>query len=220
MIISTAHKNLSKMIKMILTMFGFHRKVIQIWLHDMFNVVESIEHGSLESGTNIFKTKRQFSISKSTPRTDERSFLLIFWENFNLIVSGETIHKGKNFTTGTIINDLVDKSGRVIVLRTCLIKIPIINTNLDSTSFLSNGHGIGNPFHQRYRINKTNFQQFLYLCLDCRSFLWMNWLESLSNRLSSRVGLNFVNHNTGFDSRHFFLRPRKNIIELFKEGGV
>ena len=73
MIISAAHKNLSKMIKMILMMSRFHRKVVQIWLHDMFDVMESIEHGPLEIGTIIFKTKRQFSISKSAPSTNEGS---------------------------------------------------------------------------------------------------------------------------------------------------
>ena len=109
------------MIKMILMTFQFLRKIIQIWLHDMFDIMESIGHGLLESGTRSFKTKRKFATSEGAPRTDEGNFMLVFWKNFNLIVSREVVHKGKNFTTGTIINYLVDEGGWIVVLGTISI---------------------------------------------------------------------------------------------------
>ena len=140
----------------------------------MFDIMESIGHSPLKSGTKIFKAKRKFVISKSSPRADESHFTLIFQENFNLIVSEEAIHERKKFTSGTIIYDLVNKWCRVIVLRTCLVNIPIIDTNPNNTLFLGNRNGIGTPFGQRYQINKMSIQQFIYFYLDSYSFSWMN----------------------------------------------
>lgn len=126
----------------------------------------------------------------------------------------------KNFTSGTIIDNLVDKWCRVVVLRIGFVKTPIIDTNPDSPLFLCNGNKIENPFSQRDWINKTNIQQFLYFYLDSRRFPWMNRPESLSHKVSTEVGFYFVGNNTGVNTRHFFIRPSENIMKLFKNGGV
>ena len=146
--------------------------------------------------------------------------MLISWEDFNLIISRETIHEQKNFKSGAIIDNLVNKGCRVVVLRTCLIKIPIIDTNPDGPLFLCNGNRIGNPFSQRDWINETIVQQFLYFCVDSRNFLWINRSEVLSHRTSAAVGFDFMGNNMGVNTRNLFVRPSENIAKFFKKGSV
>jgi hypothetical protein len=64
---ATSKKNGSKMCQMVLTMKRMGRKIIEVGIHDMFNVMESIRHGPLESSPNIFKAKRKFAVSKGSP---------------------------------------------------------------------------------------------------------------------------------------------------------
>jgi len=50
---------------------------VQIRLNDVFNIMKSIQHRSLEGSTNIFETEREIFIRKRPPWTNERSFVLI-----------------------------------------------------------------------------------------------------------------------------------------------
>ena len=88
-----------------------------------------------------------------------------------MIVTEKTIHKGEHFTAGTIINNLINGQGRIIVLRTSLIQILIIDTYMDGTLFLGNGRDVRNPFGQRYRINKIILEEFSTFALIVASFL-------------------------------------------------
>ena len=126
----------------------------------------------------------------------------------------------KKFTSSAIIDNLVNKGCRVVVLRTSLVKNPIINTNPDGPLFLCNRNKIGNPFSQWDWINETSIQQFLYFCLDSRNFLWMNRSKSLSYRTSIGVGFDFMDNNMGVNTRRFFVRSSENIGKFFKKGGV
>ena len=83
----------------------------------MMNAMESIGHRSLESGPGILQSKRYFLVCEGTPRTVKIRLVLINWENVNLIISRNTVHKGKNITPGTVVNDLIDEGSRIIILR-------------------------------------------------------------------------------------------------------
>ena len=71
-----------------------------------------------------------------TPRTDKGSLMLISRENFNLIITRKTVHEGKNLTPDIVINDLIDKGSRIIILRKSSINITIINADAYSSLFI------------------------------------------------------------------------------------
>ena len=56
--------------------------------------METIRHGPLKSGAGVFKAEWHDPVSKIPPRTDECSFKLVGRTDNDLVVSGETIHKG------------------------------------------------------------------------------------------------------------------------------
>lgn len=62
--------------------------------------------------------------------------MLVYQENVDMIIAREAIHKGKYLTTGTIINNLVNQRGEIIVLRTSTIYVPIINVHTNYLLFL------------------------------------------------------------------------------------
>ena len=75
-----------------------------------------------------------------------------------MIVAREAIHKGEDFSSSTIIDNLVDEWCGVIVLGTSAIDIPIINAYSDSALFLIDKYYIGDPIHEGDGVNKTSFQ--------------------------------------------------------------
>ena len=56
--------------------------------------METIRHGPLKSGADVFKAEWHDLVSKGSPRMDERSFKLVSRTDNDLVVSGETIHEG------------------------------------------------------------------------------------------------------------------------------
>ena len=50
----TSKKNISHMIEMKVPLLGMSRKVIEIGLHNMFDIMKNIRHGVLKCSTHIF----------------------------------------------------------------------------------------------------------------------------------------------------------------------
>ena len=98
----------------------------------MIDIVECIRHCQLKSCVKIFQTKWEFAISKSSPWEYICDFILISREYVYLIVARKSIHEGKNFIFGTIINNLVDRQSWIIVVGTSFINISVINTYLNN----------------------------------------------------------------------------------------
>jgi len=71
--------------------------------------------------------------------------VLVRGNNVDMIISRVTIHQGEDFSSGTVIDDLVDKVGRKVVFRTNFFNVPIINTHADGALFLVNWNKIRNP---------------------------------------------------------------------------
>jgi hypothetical protein len=112
--------------------------------------MESIRHSTLKSCANILETKREFLIGKSTPRTNKRGLMLILGNNVDLIIPGETIHQREYFTSGTVVDNLIDEGGRKVVLGTSFIDINIINAYTDGALFLVDRDKIGNPVYESH----------------------------------------------------------------------
>ena len=82
----------------------------------MSNVMKCIRYFSLEGSTGIFKAERKLLVSKGTPQTDEGSFVLICRRNINLVITRKSVHKRVDLTPSTIVDELVDKGCRIIIL--------------------------------------------------------------------------------------------------------
>jgi hypothetical protein len=122
--------------------------------------MESVRHSALKSCANVLETKRKFLIGKSTPRTNKSSLMLILGNNVDLIIPGETIHEREYFTSGAIINNLIDEGGRKVVFGTSFVDIPIINAYTNCALFLVDRDKIGNPVYESHRIDKSALRSF------------------------------------------------------------
>ena len=111
----------------------------------MSEVMEAKSHGSLKSGSSIFKTKRHNTIRKRAPGDCESSFVLILFLDLNLVIIGETIHERKDFMVGTGINDLVNERSGEVVFGTCQIQVTEVGIDTNGTLFFIDGNRIGNP---------------------------------------------------------------------------
>ena len=106
---------------MVNPLLGVSNEIIEISLDNPCDVMECIRHGPLESGSTIFKAERHFPISEGAPREDEGGLVLIFRIDLDLIISEESIHKGEDFISSAIVQDLINEWHGIIVFRTCLI---------------------------------------------------------------------------------------------------
>jgi hypothetical protein len=136
--------------------------------------MEGIRHSALKSGANVLETKREFPIGESAPRTNKSRLMLILGNNIDLIISIETIHQREDFTSGAIVDNLIDQGVRKVVLRTSFVDIPIINAYTDCALFLINWDKIGNLVSEGHRVNKAGFEKFLDFKLDSSRFMWVN----------------------------------------------
>jgi len=68
-------------------------KVIQVRLYDVTDIVKSIGHRSLESGTGILETERELLISEGTPRTNKSRLMLVGGSYVDLVIAREAVHE-------------------------------------------------------------------------------------------------------------------------------
>jgi hypothetical protein len=130
------------------------------------------------------------------------------------------VNQGEDFTPSIVVNDLDDERGRIIVLRTRFIDIPIIYTNTDRTLFLIHRNKIGYPISQSQRIDKVSFKKFFNFKIDSNDFTWMDWEKSLLNRFSIWICLNLMHNDIKINTWNFFITPGKNVMEFLKKGFI
>ena len=80
--------------------------------------MEGKGHIPLKGSSDIFKAEGHFPVRKRAPRTNKSSLVLVLEFNLGMIIARETVHKGINFAPRTLIQDLVNKWCRGIILRT------------------------------------------------------------------------------------------------------
>ena len=128
-VLSTAVRNSSQVSRMIGPFLGVGSEIVKISFHELSNIMESVTHHPLESRSNIFKGKGHFLIGEGAPRANKSGLMLIFWLDLDLIVAEESIHKGEDFISRTIIQDLINERRRIIVLGIGLVQISKISTD-------------------------------------------------------------------------------------------
>jgi hypothetical protein len=111
-------------------------KIVQIWLNDVLDIMESIRHSVLKSDASVLETGREFLIGKSAPTTNKISLMLILRNNVDLIIPRETIHQREDFTSGVIVDNMIDEGGRKVVFGTRFVDIPIINAYTNCALFI------------------------------------------------------------------------------------
>ena len=84
--------------------------------------------------------------------------MLISMKYVYFIVSRKSVHERENIVFGTIINDLIDIRGRIVVLRKFFVNIPIFDAYYNSTLLLVNWNNIGHTISQGNKINETRFK--------------------------------------------------------------
>jgi hypothetical protein len=136
--------------------------------------MEGIRHSALKSCASVLEIERKFLIGKSASRKNKSSLMLIIGNNIDLIISRETIHQRKDFTSGTIVDNLIDEGGRKVVFRTSFVNIPIINAYVDCALFLVDWDKIGNPVSEGHRVNQVVCEKFLNFELDRSYFTWVD----------------------------------------------
>ena len=92
-VMATFEKDDSQMVNMMLSMLQMGKQVIEVWFHNMFNIMERIRHGAFNCSTSVFNTKRKLFVGKGIPWENEGSIMLIGREYLYLIVAKKTIHK-------------------------------------------------------------------------------------------------------------------------------
>lgn len=142
-IITTSKKNFSKVGKMILMKQRTRGKVIKIKFNDVFDIVKCVGCGPLESSTNIFQTKGQFTIGKCSPREEKSSLMLVFKFDLNLVIAGITINKLIDRIVSTCAKNLVDKRCSIIIFLEGQIQFTVIITT----------PSISTQFHRLARVN-------------------------------------------------------------------
>jgi hypothetical protein len=131
----------------------------------------------------FFRPKGIFRYAKVPQGQIKVHFMLVLGFDLNLIVSRKTIHERKDFAACTFIDNLIDKRGWEIVFRAGLIQITEVHTNMNHALFLVDRNQVRHPFRQLYRVDKTDFEQFFYFCLDCCRF------SRIDRRSFCRTGL-------------------------------
>ena len=126
------------------------------------------------------------------PTNKQMWFYISPMGKYDLSISRKSIHKRKYFTANTIINNLVNKWGRKIILRKSTIDVLVINTLMHCSLFLHDKNNIGNPISKRNSVNKTNMQKFFNLCFNGTNILWMNRMQTLSHWFDIRIHFDFM----------------------------
>ena len=164
--------------------------------------METIRHGSLKSGADIFKAKWHDLICKSAPQTNECGFKLINTTDNNLVVSGEAIHKGENLVPRTFINDLVNKWCGEVVFWTSFFQITKVGANTNGALFFEDGNWVGHPSGVLNGINETSLPELIDFGFDGFTSGGMNGSQILTDRIGIDPCIDMVFDNGGFKSRH------------------
>jgi hypothetical protein len=83
--------------------------------------MEGKQHGPVKSGSNVLKAKAHFFVCECTPMTYKRFFMLVLGLDLNLVLPGKTVHKRKDLTTHTFIDNLLNEWGWKIIFQASFV---------------------------------------------------------------------------------------------------
>jgi hypothetical protein len=152
-VISAYFKHKSKVCGIIHPLMRVRSQVIDIGLENVFQAMEIITEGSLESSSNIFETERHFHVCKHTPRKNKCFIFLVLRMDLDLIIARESIHKGKYLTSNTLVNNIINEGCREVVYKTRFIQICKLHGHMNSSLLFIHGNRVGYPFDNGSRVD-------------------------------------------------------------------
>ena len=87
----------------------------------------------------------------------------------DLVISGKSIHEGKDLMSVTCIDNLIDEGCWGVVFGTRPIEIVEVCENVDGTLFFIHGNRIRNPSGVRNGVNEASCVQLLDFIFECRN---------------------------------------------------
>ena len=90
-------------------LLGVGSQIVKISFHKLSDIMESERHGPLEGSSSIFEVEGHFPVGEGAPREDESCFVLIVRLDLDLVVSKESIHKGEDLISKTVIHYLINE---------------------------------------------------------------------------------------------------------------
>ena len=132
----------------------------------MDEVAETVCHSTLEGGSSVLQAKGHDSVRECAPWGCECSLVMILFLDLNLVISGKSIHEGKDLMSGTCIDNLIDEGCSKVVFGTLPIEIVEVCTNVDGTLFFIHRNRIRNPSGVRNGVNEVSFAQLLYFVFE------------------------------------------------------
>src|ERR1051325_3547865 len=150
------------MIKMLFFCVGSSYHVVDVDIYLVMNhVMEQCHHGTLISGACVLQSELHNLIAESAPLCNKSSLLHVFRSHFDLIVTGETIHKGENLMLSGVVNQNINMRKWEIVFRTRFVQISVINTHSYLAILLRYGYHICNPLRIEVTARKPALNYFM-----------------------------------------------------------
>lgn len=88
---------------------GFSDHAVDIDLYLFINhVMEESHHRSLICFPSILQFERNYLVTEGALEGDECGFLHVFRSHFDLVVTGEAIHEGKDHELGNVVYPYVN----------------------------------------------------------------------------------------------------------------
>lgn len=116
---------------------GMSRKVIQVSLNNVSDIMKCVVHSPLKCCTIILEFEWELTLCKCFPKIDEGSFVLVVRFDNDQIISQEAIHEGERFTIGAIDDYLVNEQSGIVVFWTRSVQILVFDTYRNGTLFFS-----------------------------------------------------------------------------------
>ena len=157
--------------------------------------METICHGVLEGGSNIFEAKGHGSIRKCAPWGCELHIIMVFFPDLDLVVAEKTVHEREGFMSDACIDDLVNERSGEVVFGTCPIEIVEVYANANGTLFFIHRNRIRNLSCVCNGINEASCAQLLYLGFHRSHFGWMDGPLLLANECHIRPCVDVVFHD-------------------------
>ena len=136
--------------------------------------METICDGTLEGGSSIFEAKGHDSVGECAPWGCECCFVMVFFLDLDLVITGKSVHEGEGLMSGACIDDLVNERCGEVVFGTCPIEIAKVFANINDTLFFIHGNRIRNPSGVCNGINEAGYAKILYLGFHRNHFGWMD----------------------------------------------
>ena len=128
--------------------------------------METICHGVLEGGSNIFKVEGHDSICECAPWGCECSLVMILFLDVNLVIFRKSVHEGEDLMSSACIDNLINEGCWEVVFGARPIQVMKVCANVDGTLFFVHRNRIRNPSGVCNGVNEAGYAQLLYLGFD------------------------------------------------------